>query len=112
LSNAIKFTKDGEISISTQIQEGKILRGHSFTRSLDLGESRTILVAVKDTGIGIDPEIFPNLFKKFTSKSGTGLGLFISKNIIDAHNGKIWAENNPDGIGATFVFSLSLNEYT
>jgi two-component system sensor histidine kinase VicK len=78
------------------------------------------LVSVTDTGIGIDPEIMPRLFSKFTSKSyqGTGLGLFISKRIIEAHGGRIWAENNKiikDGRGqvekgATFTFSLPLNE--
>ena len=70
------------------------------------------IVRVKDTGIGIDDEIFPKLFKKFTTKSfqGTGLGLYISKNIIEAHDGRIWAENNKDGKGATFSFSLPLND--
>ena len=68
-------------------------------------------MTVKDTGSGIDPEIAPNLFSKFTTSSeqGTGLGLFISKNIIEAHGGQIWAKNNPDGErGTTFTFSLPL----
>ncbi|HKG42208.1 MAG TPA: HAMP domain-containing sensor histidine kinase, partial [Nitrososphaeraceae archaeon] len=71
-----------------------------------------ILVSVKDTGTGIDPEILPRLFTKFATKSfeGTGLGLFISKSIIEAHGGKIWAENNSDGKkGATFTFSLPID---
>ena len=61
-----------------------------------------------DTGEGIDPEIMPMLFTKFATKSivGTGLGLYISKKIIEAHGGKMWAENNSDGIGATFSFTL------
>ena len=61
-----------------------------------------------DTGAGIDPDILPRLFTKFSTKSdsGTGLGLFISKSIVEAHGGRIWAENNPDGNGATFSFSL------
>jgi CheY-like chemotaxis protein len=65
---------------------------------------------VNDTGQGIDPEIIPRLFRKFATKSmvGTGLGLYISKRIIEAHGGKMWAENNPDGIGATFSFTLPL----
>jgi len=66
---------------------------------------------VTDTGNGIDSEILPRLFTKFATKSttGTGLGLFISKNIIEAHGGKIWGKNNyPDGKGATFGFSLPL----
>jgi signal transduction histidine kinase len=67
-----------------------------------------IVVSIKDNGIGIDPEILPRLFTKFASKSelGLGLGLYISKSIILAHGGKIWGENNEDGNGATFAFSL------
>jgi signal transduction histidine kinase len=74
---------------------------------------------VKDTGKGIDHEIFPRLFSKFvtsttntTSKSSTdgiGIGLFVSKAIVKAHDGKIWAENNSDGKGATFTFSLPID---
>jgi two-component system, OmpR family, sensor histidine kinase VicK len=71
-------------------------------------------VIVKDTGTGIDPEILPRLFSKFASKSyqGTGLGLFICKSIVEAHGGKIWAENNNNNIntqrerGGTFSFTL------
>ena len=57
-----------------------------------------MLVSIKDTGTGIDSELFPRLFSKFASKSfsGTGLGLFISKSIVEAHDGKIWAENNKE----------------
>ena len=72
---------------------------------------REFIVSIRDTGNGIDPEIFPRLFTKFATKSetGIGLGLFICKNIIEAHGGKIWAENNTDSKGgATFAFSLSL----
>jgi two-component system, OmpR family, sensor histidine kinase VicK len=63
-----------------------------------------------DTGQGIASEISPRLFSKFTTKSetGTGLGLFISKSIVEAHGGKIWAQNNSDGKGATFSFSIPL----
>ena len=71
------------------------------------------IVTVEDTGSGINPEIFPRLFTKFSSKSfsGTGLGLYISKSIIEAHGGKIWAQNNNDKgkHGAIFSFSLPLN---
>jgi len=71
-------------------------------------------VIVKDTGTGIDPEILPSLFSKFASKSyqDTGLGLFICKSIVEAHGGKIWAENNNINIdtqrerGGTFSFTL------
>jgi two-component system sensor histidine kinase VicK len=92
LNNAIKFTKEG-IIITTAEKKG-----------ID------IVISVKDTGTGIDPEIVPRLFTrfatKFESETGTGLGLFISKSIVEAHGGKIWAENNADGKGATFTFSL------
>jgi signal transduction histidine kinase len=103
LSNAVKFTKDdGNILISVRTVES--------SESIKQKADKTVIVSVKDTGVGIDPELSPNLFKKFASKSfqGTGLGLFISKNIIEAHGGKVWAENNPDGKGATFGFSLPL----
>jgi signal transduction histidine kinase len=95
LNNAVKFTeeKGGDIHISTE------------------NVNSQVLVSVKDSGNGIDPEILPKLFSKFTSKSyqGTGLGLFISKSIVEAHGGKIWAINNTHGKGATFKFSIPLN---
>ena len=95
-NNSIKFTKEGEISVTAK--KDKI--------------AQLIIVSVKDTGLGIDPEILPRLFTKFASKSfeGTGLGLYISKNIIEAHGGKIWAQNNNGNKGATFSFSLPLNK--
>jgi two-component system, OmpR family, sensor histidine kinase VicK len=94
LDNAIKFTREGTISITTAEQK-----------------DNQVLVSIKDTGTGIDPQILPRLFTKFSSNSskGTGLGLFISKSIIEAHGGKIWAQNNSDGKGATFSFSLPIN---
>jgi two-component system sensor histidine kinase VicK len=94
LINAVKFTKKGSITISTKIDE----------------DNDQIVVAIKDTGSGLDPEILAQLFSKFAAKSfsGTGLGLFISKSIVEAHGGKIWAENNSDGGGSTFMFSLPL----
>ena len=95
LSNAAKFTTEGSITIATE------------------RKSSQIVISVKDTGTGIDSEILPKLFTKFATKSetgGTGLGLFISKSIIEAHGGRIWAENNIDGEkGATFSFSLPLS---
>ena len=96
LKNAIHFTNEGTIHIAA-------------AEKMDYNE---VIVSVKDTGEGIDPEIFPRLFTKFATSSvtGTGLGLFISKSIVEAHGGKIWAQNNPDGIGATFYFSLPLSE--
>ena len=99
LSNAIEFTVEGTILVS--IDKGKINNN-----------KKTIVVSVKDPGQGIDSDILPRLFTKFTSKSykGTGLGLFISKGIIETHGGKIWGENNSDGIGANFSFSLPTRE--
>jgi nitrogen-specific signal transduction histidine kinase len=94
MDNAIKFTHEGAIKVMIKKEEA----------------SNQIIIGVKDTGSGIDPEIMPRLFSKFATKSqtGTGLGLFISQNIVEAHGGKIWAENNRDGKGSTFNFSLPL----
>ncbi|MFZ0895584.1 MAG: HAMP domain-containing sensor histidine kinase, partial [Candidatus Nitrosopolaris sp.] len=91
LSNSIKFTKEGTISLNVEKKDNQAL------------------VTVKDTGPGIDTEMLPRLFSKFATKSerGAGLGLFICKNIIEAHGGRIWAENNSDGKGAKFSFSLA-----
>jgi two-component system sensor histidine kinase VicK len=94
LDNAIKFTSkmNGTISVSAERRKEEII------------------VSIKDTGEGINPEIIPRLFTKFATRSfsGTGLGLYISKNIVEAHGGKMWAENNPHGEGATFTFTLPL----
>ena len=100
LSNAIKFTPEGTITINVEKDE------------TNKNEKNWVIVNVKDTGQGIDMSMLPRLFTKFASKSyhGTGLGLFISKGIVEAHGGKIWAKNNVDGIGATFSFSLPLEE--
>ena len=72
--------------------------------------SDMVQVSITDNGTGIDSEILPKLFTKFATKSlhGIGLGLFISKSIVEAHGGKIWAENNLVGQGATFSFVLPL----
>ena len=101
VGNAIKFTTQGSITIKAEREKE---------------EDGKALVSVNDTGSGIDPEIMPRLFAKFVVKSnaGTGLGLFISKSIVEAHGGKIWALNNYslDGNssrGATFAFSMSLS---
>ena len=75
-----------------------------------------VTVTIKDTGPGIDAEIFPKLFTKFVTKAttGTGLGLYISKSIVEAHGGRIWAENNKDdryggGCGASFSFEIPIS---
>ena len=95
VNNAIKFTTKGSIAVT-----------------MEKKNNSDVVIAVIDTGLGIDLEIMPYLFKKFVSNSfiGTGLGLYISKSIIEAHDGKIWAENNRDGNGATFSFSLPLKK--
>ena len=104
LSNAIKFTPGGTISI---------VSGLNSNSSKDNNDSdNEAIVNIKDNGHGIDQEMLPKLFSKFATKSfaGTGLGLFICKSIIEAHGGSIWAENNPDGKGATFSFTLPLGQ--
>ena len=95
LTNAIKFTKEGTISISAGLKHN----------------TNELIISVSDSGEGIHPVIMPRLFTKFATKSnmGTGLGLFISRNIIEAHGGRIWAENKADRKGATFSFSLPLS---
>jgi signal transduction histidine kinase len=93
LNNSIKFTKEGKITITIEKKD----------------DGEVVVISIKDTGIGIDSEMFPKLFSKFASKSyqGTGLGLFICKSIVEAHDGKIWAENNnQEKKGATFYFTL------
>lgn len=101
LSNAVKFTSEGTISISLEQkteEQGK----------RDDNDGNVVVIAVKDTGQSIHPDILPKLFTKFATKSetGTGLGLYISKSIVESHGGKIWAKNNADGKGAIFTFSL------
>ncbi|HJT85901.1 MAG TPA: HAMP domain-containing sensor histidine kinase [Nitrososphaeraceae archaeon] len=105
LNNALNFTKEGNITVIVERKKENNNR------------SKEVTVSIKDTGTGIDPEILPLLFKKFATKSltagGTGLGLFISKNIIELHDGRIWANNNNDigsdkDEGSTFTFSLPL----
>ncbi|HET7389886.1 MAG TPA: ATP-binding protein, partial [Nitrososphaeraceae archaeon] len=97
LRNAVKFTEEGDITIKAEKEEDHVL------------------IKIKDTGSGIDPEISPRLFTKFATKSdeGIGLGLFISKAIVEAHGGRIWAENNKECEkrgGATFTFNLPLSK--
>ena len=101
LNNAVKFTKNGTVTINTSLNH--ITNNHN----------KEAIVIITDTGSGIAPEIMPKLFSKFVTSShtGTGLGLFISKGIIEAHGGRIWAENNSNGKGASFSFSLPLNHF-
>lgn len=99
LANAVRFTKEGTVTVISEVKDS------------------TALVSIEDTGEGLDTEVMPLLFTKFGTRAplhgvqmGTGLGLFISKSIIEAHGGRIWAENNATGKGATFTFSLPISE--
>jgi signal transduction histidine kinase len=100
LSNAAKFTPVGTISIESHIGRNPGLKNNEA------------IISVNDNGQGIDSDILPKLFSKFATKSfsGTGLGLFISKSIVEAHEGRIWAQNNADGQGATFSFTLPIDQ--
>ena len=97
LNNALKFTKHGTVMINITLDDNE--------------NNKSVRVTIQDTGIGITRELMPNLFSKFVTSSynGTGLGLFISKGIIEAHGGRIWAENNSNGVGASFSFSLPIS---
>ena len=111
LDNAVKFTNEGSITVIVD----KRKKDNNYYND-------EILVSIKDTGTGIHPEILPKLFTKFATKSmkgGTGLGLFISKKIIELHGGKIWATTNnkekdgreeEKGVGSTFTFSLPIKQ--
>jgi two-component system, OmpR family, sensor histidine kinase VicK len=105
LNNAIKFTQEEK-------ERGEEGAGDIYiTIEKKKDNEQQVIVMIRDTGIGIDSDMLPRLFTKFATKStkGTGLGLFISKSIIEAHGGTIWAENNKDGKGATFAFNLPCN---
>jgi two-component system, OmpR family, sensor histidine kinase VicK len=94
LSNAAKFSKEGSNTVNTE------------------KNGCEAFVSIRDTGPGIQPDIMTKLFSKLVTNSsrGTGLGLYISKSIIEAHGGKIWAENNSDGKGATFTFIMPISQ--
>jgi signal transduction histidine kinase len=106
LSNAINFTQNGTITITAYRAQV------DFEGEKDESDRESTVVEIKDTGTGINSEILPRLFDKFATRSmsGTGLGLYISKSIVDSHDGKIWAYNNKDGKGATFTFTLPINK--
>jgi two-component system sensor histidine kinase VicK len=98
LSNAIKFTAEGTITVKIEKRIDKN------------NQEEVVTVSIKDNGKGIDPTIRDKLFEKFATRSekGMGLGLYLSRKIIEAHDGNIWAENNVDSKGATFSFSLQI----
>jgi two-component system, OmpR family, sensor histidine kinase VicK len=96
LGNAAKFTERGSITVAVEPR----------------AKAGLVRVSVADTGIGVDPSIVPRLFSRFVAKSqsGTGLGLYISKNIVEEHGGKIWVERNVPGGGATFAFEIPIRQ--
>jgi two-component system, OmpR family, sensor histidine kinase VicK len=98
LNNSIKYTPEGKIDVFIE-------------RSEEGANDQFVTIQVRDTGVGIDPQMKDKLFSKFGTKSvtGTGLGLFISKGIVEAHGGNIWAENCKNGTGACFAFKLPLS---
>jgi signal transduction histidine kinase len=100
LSNAAKFAPEGTISIVSKLNGNQDLKNNEA------------IISVNDNGQGVDPDMLPKLFSKFATKSfsGTGLGLFISKSIVEAHGGRIWAQNDADGKGAIFSFTLPINQ--
>jgi signal transduction histidine kinase len=125
LTNAVKFTKkrksfSGQNNNNSTQDEGSTtitvsatIKGSINTYDKDYkngvgNQCNEVVISIKDRGTGIDPDIQDKLFSKFVTKSdtGSGLGLYISKSIVEAHGGRIWAENNSDGKGATFAFSL------
>jgi two-component system, OmpR family, sensor histidine kinase VicK len=116
LNNAIKFTRGGKVvtgldnikGIKGSRKEGE---GEGYEQGGDEEEAKTereVIVSFKDSGTGIAPEILDKIFEKFVTESdkGTGLGLFISKKIVEAHGGRTWAKNNIPEEGATIAFSL------
>ncbi|MBI4118421.1 MAG: hypothetical protein HY455_02735 [Parcubacteria group bacterium] len=98
IDNAVKYTKEGGITISTALVPGKNL----------------VRLAVADTGVGVGKEDAEKLFQKFSradgafkvNTGGTGLGLYIAKQIVDAHHGRIWVESEGKGKGSTFYIEL------
>jgi signal transduction histidine kinase len=103
IRNAIKYS-------SSRSDGGSPESGRTITVSTEK-QGNEAIVSVKDQGVGINPDFMPRLFTKFATdrvSGGTGLGLYISKAILEAHGGRIWAENNKDGKGATFYFALPL----
>ena len=121
LSNAVnsikeleqrKLAKDRQTRLAVKVEQNR-QDDEERTISISVEENTSggqAIVSIRDSGIGIDPEILPRLFCKFATKSfdGSGLGLYICKGIIEAHGGNIWAKNNVDGKGATFSFTLPL----
>ena len=105
LSNAVKFTEEGSIAVA---MNGAKDNNNNATATAHIIHHEVVVVSVRDTGEGVHPSIKGKLFDKFETRSekGIGLGLYISRNIVEEHGGKIWAENNINEKGTTFFFSL------
>lgn len=103
IDNAIKYTSEGSIRVS--LKHVHLVNGE-----------RAMRIEVKDTGVGIDPETMSRLFQKFSraydasrmNAGGTGLGLYVARQLVEAHGGKLWAESRGKGQGTTFVVELPL----
>jgi signal transduction histidine kinase len=117
LNNAIKFTKKSSTADANLYGQGSnaiivftIIKSNQD--NINDKSVHEIVISIRDRGTGIDPKIQEELFSIFVTKSGagSGLGLFISKGIVEAHGGKVWAENNAEGKGATFSFSLPISQ--
>jgi signal transduction histidine kinase len=96
VDNSIKYTKEGQIEVSIKEENNKII------------------LSIKDTGMGVSKENINTLFSKFfredkkdLNMSGSGLGLYLVKEIIDAHKGRVWIESDGAGKGSTFFVELS-----
>jgi signal transduction histidine kinase len=113
LDNAFKFTEGHGESIQITLEKQEQQEQGEQRLEQQHQQEHYAIISIKDTGTGIDPEILPRLFSKFTTKSqrGTGLGLYISKNIVEAHGGRLYADNNADDKGATFSIIIPLFRY-
>ena len=110
LDNAVRFVKEGAVTVSVDANSSTA----ASDKDDDGNRLKQVTVSIRDSGKGIDPEILPRLFSKFVFKEGaggTGLGLYICKGIVESHGGRTWAENNEDGKGATFRFSLPVRQH-
>jgi Amt family ammonium transporter len=124
LSNAVKFTPD-QGTITVRARETKDVRpfdcstvpGRANRRTAEPPnalQSRWLEISVRDTGVGIRPEDLPRLFQEFiqleTTRAqhheGTGLGLALTKRLVELHGGRIWAESEGEGKGSTFTVAL------
>ena len=110
-SSSIADIGGDTITVFTAIRKSSNYAKNDDTSSISNRHDDEVIISIKDRGTGIDPDIQDKLFSKFATKSdtGSGLGLYISKSIVEAHGGRIWAENNSDGNGATFTFSLPIS---